>query len=204
MKIKDIHNFQFLFYLKKPIFAPQFFKGKIMDTLKQFSIPIKGLKNGIHQFEFQLDTQFFQHFENSPIKDGQFEVKLEFDKRIDMFVLTFDTDGTIKANCDRCLENIDLPVQDQQTLIVKISEEDVLEEEDIIYILSSQSELNVAKFIYEYIVLALPLTNVYDCNSEENKPCNEEMLKHLDVSPTTDEETKDNPVWDVLKKLKKK
>lgn len=203
MSNKDIHKFLFLFYLKNCIFAPQFFKGKIMDTLKQFSIPIKGIKNGIHQFEFQLSTKFFENFENSPVKDGKFEVKLEFDKRIDMFVLTFDINGSIKANCDRCLESIDLPIEDQQNLIIKISEEDVLEEVDVIYILSSQSELNVAKYIYEYIILALPLTNVYDCDSEENKPCNEEMLKHLDVSPRTDEETKDNPVWDVLKNLKK-
>ena len=127
-----------------------------MDALKAYSIPIKGLQNGIHQFVFHIDKSFFEHFENTPIEDSNIEMTLSFDKRSDMFVLHFDFQGTVNTNCDRCLAKIDLPLADKQRLLVKFSETEEMEEADVIFISREDHELNVAKYIYEYICLALP------------------------------------------------
>lgn len=62
----------------------------IMDALIQFSIPVKGLGNGIHEYRFHIDKSFFDQFEHSPIQDGSFEVNFIFDKRPEMFDLHFD------------------------------------------------------------------------------------------------------------------
>ena len=40
-----------------------------MEALVQYTIPVKGLGQGIHQFEFQIDRHFFQHFEASHLPD---------------------------------------------------------------------------------------------------------------------------------------
>lgn len=170
-----------------------------MDALKQFSIPIKGIQNGVHQFDFQLDTAFFEAFEDSIIKEGFFDVKLEVDKRPDMFVLVFSFEGTVKTACDRCLEIIDLPVEGSEQLLVKLAETPS-EEAEIVYITPTLTSLNVAKYIYEFINLSLPLIKVYDCENDTPRPCNDNMLDYLEPD---DNEEKSNPIWDALKDLNK-
>ena len=172
-----------------------------MDTLVQYTIPIKGLGPGVHEFDFHIDNDFFTHFENSPIQEGDLQLHLVFDKRADLFVLEFDFQGTVKADCDRCLAKIDLPIGNQQRLLVKFSLEEELEEAEVIYIHPEAQKLNVSKYIYEYICLAMPMIKVYDCDQEENRPCNEEMLGYLDNEE--EENTDSNPIWDELKKLNK-
>ena len=143
-----------------------------MDTLVQYTIPVKGLRNGVHQFEFQIDHNFFQHFEQSPVKDGNIELKFSLDKRPDMYVLQFDFGGTVKTDCDRCLAQIDLPIQDCQQLLVKLSTEEAGEDAEVVYLNPEVSQINVAKYIYEFICLSLPLIKVYDCENNEARVCN--------------------------------
>lgn len=151
-----------------------------MNALREFSIPIKGLKSGLHQFDFQIDKSFFAHFDNSPITDGEFQVWLDFDKQTSLFELTFEFEGTVKTTCDRCLAGIHLPVDGLEYLTVKITLDPKEEEADIIYISPEDPELNVAKYIYEYICLALPSVMAYDCENDEVPPCDFETLKKLE------------------------
>lgn len=180
-----------------------------MNALREFSIPIKGLKNGLHQFDFQIDSQFFTHFDNSPITEGSFEVWLDFSKQTSLFELTFEFEGYVKTVCDRCLANIDLPVEGLERLTVKITLEPKEEEADILYISPEESDLNVAKYIYEYICLALPSTMTYDCENDEEPPCDLEVLQKLEasmaqqppsVAAETSSDNADNPFVN-LKKL---
>lgn len=178
-----------------------------MDPLITYSIPVKGLHIGIHQFEFQIDRFFFENFEHSPIAESDIQLRLEFDKRTDICVLQFDFEGTVRTICDRCAADIDLPVSDSQRLLVKFSLEEEPEEAEVIFISPEAPQLNVARYIYEYICLALPLIRVYDCEREENRPCNEETLRYLnnggEVEEQAEQEEKEetNPIWDELKKL---
>ena len=176
-----------------------------MDGLVEYSIPVQGLGNGVHRFEFAIDGEFFRHFEESPIDAGAIAVRLDFDKRPDMYVMEFDFEGTIKAECDRCLAEIDLPISGKQHLLVKFSYETEAEEADVIYISPEAQRLHVARYIYEFIVLAVPMIKVYDCERDENPVCNEEMLAYLEggSSPAGPAEEEVNPVWEELKKLSK-
>ncbi|HQU61037.1 MAG TPA: DUF177 domain-containing protein, partial [Saprospiraceae bacterium] len=186
-----------------------------MDPLIQYSIPVKGLRNGIHQFDFQIDRSFFDNFENSPISDGDIRLHLEFDKRPDMFVLQFDFEGTVRAECDRCLAEINLPISDSQMLLVKFSLEEEVDEAEMVYISPETIKLNVAQYIYEFICLSMPMIKVYDCESEAVRPCDDDMLRYLSNSQEQEQEApaeaeeeeqeskeeKPNPIWDELKKL---
>lgn len=155
----------------------------------------------MHQFDFQVDRSFFKHFENSQIENGNFDVRLYFDKRHDMYVMTFSFEGTLQTACDRCLVDISLPIKGDNQLMVKFADTPS-EEAEIIYIERGQSELNVAKYVYEYITLAVPILKVYDCENEENPVCNEEMLGYLNPNQENQEEEKpSNPIWDALKDL---
>ena len=132
-----------------------------MDILKPFSIPIKGLKNGVHEFDFHIGKSFFEQFEGSPIKEGQFDVHLNLEKRHDMLELNFDFSGTVPTECDRCLSPIHLPVSDNQDLLVKFSIVPMPEDAEVVYISPDAGEINVARYIYEFISLSMPYNNRY-------------------------------------------
>jgi uncharacterized protein len=164
-----------------------------MSYLRQFTIPIQGLKIGIHEYEFLINDKFFTHFEDSPIEEGTFKVKFLIDIREDMLVLTFDLDGSIKTDCDRCLVSINLPIESREDLIIKYAKE-ADDEVDIVYIERGAAELNVATYLYEYICLAMPVANIYDCEDEEENVCDLKMLDYLDnkEAESIEEKKEDN------------
>ena len=118
-----------------------------MDALKEFSIPFQGLKNGIHQFEYQIDSSFFSNFEDSALTNAQFDIYLELEREVNMLVLHFKFTGTMVTECDRCLENINMPMEGAQQLMVKFSEEEKEEEDDFVYIHPKANELNITTYI---------------------------------------------------------
>ena len=170
-----------------------------MESLTAYSISLGGLKDGVHQFDYQIDSDFFKHFPESLIKDGLFNVQLNFDRRPDMMELLFDFQGTVKTACDRCLEAMTLPLEGQERLIVKFSD-DSKEEAEVVYISHDAQQLNVAKYIYEFVCLAIPLIKTHDLAVDE--VCDEKMLSYLDTEEEESTTPKENPIWDNLKNIK--
>jgi uncharacterized protein len=169
-----------------------------MDNLREFSLPIKGLKNGIHEFDFQIDADFFKNFENSPIENGHFDVHLTMNKSESFFELTFDFDGTVQTECDRCTASIDLPFGDTQSLTVKYSIEENDDDAEVVFITHETSIFNVAKYIYEFICLSVPFHKVYDCENDETPPCDFVVLDRISDEPIADEvEDTKNPFGDL-------
>jgi uncharacterized protein len=145
---------------------------------------------GNHQFKFTLDRDFFQHFEDSLILDGKVNFVVDLDKRPDRYV---------GAVCDRCTADINLPISGQEELLVKFSDEE-LEDDEVIFIPHETSNFNIAQFMYEFSIMALPIINTYDCEEETPLPCNLEVLKYIQTEE--EENSKSNPIWDSLKDLK--
>ena len=172
-----------------------------MNPFKEFSLPIKGLKNGYHTFNFQIDHTFFTHFESSPIQNGIFDVTVEMDKRDSFFELTFDFDGTMQTECDRCTASIELPFGDTQMLIVKMSEDVQDEDADVVFISPDAHEFNVAQYIYEFICLAEPLHKVYDCENDDPRPCDFDILDKI-KPPTASEDTTEDSLKNPFQDLK--
>lgn len=176
-----------------------------MDPLIAYSIPIKGLHFGIHQFDFQIDRYFFENFEYSPIQEAAIELKLELDRRPDMYVFSFHVKGTVHTECDRCLAGIDLPVENKQQLVVKLSVDEQMGDEDVIFIHPDTAKFQIAEYVYEYICLAMPMIKRYDCEADENPKCDQEMLRFLqsgDQNQQEEDQSGENPIWDALKKWK--
>ena len=170
-----------------------------MDNFVAYSLPIQGLKSGLHHFKFEVDSAFFARFEDSPVEEGKVLFELELDKRPDLLLCDFKLKGTVKAICDRCTATIDLPLEDERQLIVKFGEEEVEQEDEVVFLHRDAPVFNVAKYLYEFVVLALPITNTYDCGNDPEPPCNFEVLKHL---KTDIDEGKTDSIWDSLRDLK--
>ncbi|MCY7330112.1 MAG: hypothetical protein LH618_16290, partial [Saprospiraceae bacterium] len=72
-----------------------------MNVFSVYSIPIQGLKVGIHQYQYTIDGAFFRHFEDSPVEIAAIDFEVTFEKRSDMFLINFALQGTMGAICDR-------------------------------------------------------------------------------------------------------
>ncbi len=178
-----------------------------MDALKPFSIPFQGLKFGIHQFEFQIDSSFFSRFEDSSIKNAALNVQLDLDKRTNMLVLDFKSSGTVEAECDRCLETIDLPVSGEYQLMVKFSEVERENTDEVIYINPKNSHVELANYVYELAHLSLPIRKLKPECDEFPEDCEYNMLDFFEDEEELDEEDKNeasNPIWGELSKFNKK
>jgi uncharacterized metal-binding protein YceD (DUF177 family) len=170
-----------------------------MSALSPYSVPISGLKVGIHHFEYALDKRFFALFEGSPIDDAEVLYKVTLDKRHDMLLFDLELTGFLRTSCDRCTAPIHLPLQDSRSLVVKFGEAEGEAADEVVFIHRDSHTFNIASTLYEFSVLALPMVNVYDCELDDPRPCNQDILVKLREST----ELSDNPLWDVLNDFKK-
>ncbi len=168
-----------------------------MDSLKRFSISIASLHEEEKTFEYLIQDDFFKLFEYSLIQRGNFKVRVDIEKRPKMIHLSFEITGTVNTPCDRCLDEFDMPVQRNHTLILKTG---IGESDDplIVFISKGALNFNIGKYIYEFIILSIPMIRTHDLAEEK---CNEHMLKYQ--QPPAKEDTDDgNALWDDLKKIK--
>lgn len=171
-----------------------------MGSLEEFKIPYLGLTNGSHEFRFDLRDEFFSHFEKSTVRQGEFSVDLDFEKRDRMVVLTIAAKGSFKADCDRCLSLIDVPMEFQDQIILKLTEEVRPQEDEVYYLDSNTSHIDVSGYLYETIHLHLPIKNLRDCQGDDYKFCDQDVINNLEDRNKTSEASGENP-WSELDKL---
>lgn len=167
-----------------------------MGRFAQYELPVKGLKNGVHSYEFHLDKAFLTNFPDSPVVDANIQVHLDLDKRPEMFVLDITLDGLVETECDRCLAPIQLPINGHHQLLVKLKLNAENEEDpDVVFVDPEISKFGVAEYLYEYVVLAIPIKKVIDCEKVDPKPCDFETLKRMENKQIQG----DHPFMDALK-----
>lgn len=170
-----------------------------MSILDHFSLPFSGMKDGFHIYNFEVENDFFKHFEQSPIQNGSFQITVEADKRPGITDLDIIIDGHIGTRCDRCLADINLPVYGDYHIVVKICD-DVSDDDEIIFLTADQPKLYLSQVFYELICISLPLINTYDCHNDLPKPCNQDILNKIIVQDFETEEPKnENNIWSNLK-----
>jgi uncharacterized metal-binding protein YceD (DUF177 family) len=170
-----------------------------MESLLPYNLPLGGLKDGIHRFQYTIDNEFFSAFESSPYSDGQLEVVLTLDKRPNLLELEFQITGVLEVECDRCSGMFGLPLEEDAHLLVKFDEEE-REEEDVVYIQKGTQELNVAQYIYEFILLSVPMVKTHE---DADEACDPDVMEYLEgeIESESDATEGSNPIWDELKKL---
>jgi uncharacterized metal-binding protein YceD (DUF177 family) len=166
--------------------------------MNHFIIPFSGLKVGKHDFTFEIEDKFFEHFEYSEIKKGTLHVDCVLDRQVRMMVFHFDLAGTVRVTCDRCAGEFDLPLGGSEKLIVKFGSEYAEESEDIVVITEKDHEFDVSPFLYEYIHLLLPMQKIHGEDENGNSLCDPEVTRYINEA----EEHPADPRWEMLKKLK--
>jgi len=167
-----------------------------------YVIPLSGLKEGHHTFDFEIGNEFFEKFEESEIKEGRLTAVVGIEKRSSHLDLVVRVSGTVMISCDRCLEMFSRPVESENRLLVKTGKNISEDDPDVLSLSSDEHELDLMQHFYEFIHLALPIKRVHPDDKNGRSTCNPEMLKKLNELLVEDEEEKHNdPRWDDLKKL---
>jgi uncharacterized metal-binding protein YceD (DUF177 family) len=168
----------------------------------KYNIEFKGLNEGLHDFEFEVDNKFFEQFEESLVDNGRITVAVVLEKRSSFIKLHFYIKGWLELTCDRCLELYEQPVKYETEMFVKYGEKEYDDGENIIWVNPEEHHVNLAQIIYEYVTLLIPLRHVHPKNSDGKRDCNKEMIKKLKnyMHPENEDEITD-PRWDALRKL---
>ncbi len=170
----------------------------------KYNIEFKGLKEGLHEFEFKTDDSFFVNFEESLVNKGDVLTKVTLEKRSAFIKLHLKIKGWLELTCDRCLENYEQKIKNQAELFVKFGEKEFEEGENVIWVSPDEHAVNLAQILYEYISLSIPLRHIHPKDKNGKRGCNKEMLEKLKIykQPKSDEEAEPDPRWEALKKMK--
>ena len=177
-----------------------------MKDLKEFTIPFAGLKIGKHQFNFELKKAFFEHFEYDEFNDADINLDVLLEKMSTLIEITLTYKGSVNVACDITNERYDQELSGSYEFVVKFGEEYNDEEEDLLIIPHGSYEVNIAQYVYETLVLAVPLRRVHPgvkdgtLKSDILDKLEELSLKAPDEEMEAEEENTD-PRWDSLKKL---
>ncbi len=179
-----------------------------MSFFDLYNIPFKDLEQGkLHKFEFDVDNEFFKNYEFSEYKEGRVKVLVELMINPDNLVLDFYLSGEVRVVCDVCLDEFLHPLDYHTTLYVKLGtyNTDWFDYDQEIVIDRSESVINIAKHIYDFINLALPIKKVHPLDENGNPTCDPQMLQKLEeLKPGhhQQESLEDiDPRWEQLKKL---
>ena len=175
-----------------------------MKKEKEYIIAFTGLKDGMHQFSYVIDKDFFLLFDEPLYTHSDIKVDISMNKGMQMLVFDFDIEGTILSVCDNCLEPVNVSVECQSKLYVKFG--DLYDEpsEDVIIIPHEEYEFNIKHILYDLIVTSLPIRHLHKVNKKGKSGCNPEMLKKLEEYKTEEPNVGQNfmdPRWEELKKL---
>lgn len=171
-----------------------------MGKNKSYIIPFAGLPTGRHLYDFIIGDAFFEKIDNSEIKKADLRLDLTLNKRSEMIVLDFYVHGTVKTLCDRCNESFDLEVSGNNQLVVKIGGE-VSSNEDILSISSAETEIDISEYVYEYIILSLPIKRVHPDNKKGEITCDKEAMKVYNKYVQQEQIKTTDPRWEKLKGL---
>ena len=185
-----------------------------MGKFTEYNVSLKGLSDGVHQQTFKLGRTFFANMENEDIRDADVEVTLTIRVAGGHYDLEFVCKGEVVTLCDRCLDDLHLPIDASYSIMVDSGDGYNVDSDTLLIIPKTENSLNVAYMIYDTVALAIPVKHVHPmgkCNRQmsallrkhrakatgEDAALEEELIDQIDQiddAPT-------DPRWDALKGL---
>lgn len=140
-----------------------------------YVIPIDGLKVGRNTISRHVGKDFFESYDNSEIHGADLDVHVVLDKDSALHC-EVRINGTLTVQCDRCLEDVDLPVKVEERIRIERGTDgaDEIDGEEVVYVTYGSEGLDFGQIIYDYSILALPIKRVHD-----DGRCNPKMIGYI-------------------------
>lgn len=170
-----------------------------MDTL---NINLLALQGESFEASYTLTDEYFASLDSVAIQKGNVCADVVLARVApEEFSLSIKIAGTVIVPCDRCLDDMEQPVESASTYAVKLGSEESADD-DVIVVGEKDGVLSMAWPVYETIALAVPIKHVHAPGK-----CNDAMtqkLEELSATRSGDGEDEGNvdPRWAELQKLK--
>jgi uncharacterized metal-binding protein YceD (DUF177 family) len=180
-----------------------------------YRVDLKSLSPGIHEFEYLLENKFFIDIDGAEVQKGKVKVFLTVKRSSVMFEMDFRIEGIVFVSCDRCLDDLELPIESKNRLVVKLGKEYAEESHEIVVIPEEEGAINLAWFLYEFVALTVPMKHIHPpgkCNkmmssklkkhtsrSSDDDEAYEDDAGETDESVVNDEPADTDPRWDALR-----
>ena len=141
----------------------------------RYLIDYMSLSSGLHTFDFEVDGSLFAEMESNEIKGGDCKVHVcvnVSETKLDVNVMI---SGVVVVECDRCLEDCNMPIDYSGQLLVRFSDLQHDYDGDVMWI-AKGDQLSLKQYIYESIVISLPYRRVH-----EEGGCNPEMMARFTI-----------------------
>ncbi len=122
----------------------------------------RGEKPGTHEYKFEVRDELWREYPEGGVLRGRVEVRVEAEVKGEREVrLEVEVEGRVVVECDRCLDECELPTAYKDEVVVPYEE----------------GEVDLKQHIYESIILGLPILRVH----EDRAQCNPEMIKRINT-----------------------
>lgn len=171
-----------------------------MEALSEHTIAFSGLKDGLHEFTFELGQAFFDAAGEEEFEGGRVNVLVKLDKSTSMLVTNIHVEGPVAVRCDHCNAPLDLVLSGDQLQIFRLTDDEQYDDDELVALGGHEHSVNLTHYIYECLRLALPARHVHP--KGQCDPDVEQALGRLSVEHA--HEPVPDPRWDALKELKNK
>ncbi|MBP1675459.1 MAG: hypothetical protein H6Q20_18 [Bacteroidetes bacterium] len=163
-----------------------------MSKFEQYNVVLKDLASESRVYEYDLDDTYFKKIDSPEVQKGQVKAVVTVLKKSNSFELQFVLSGHVLIPCDRCLDEMEQPISYKEKLQVKFGS-NFSEEDEIVIVPESEGAINVAWFLYEFIVLNIPIKHTH-APGECNKTMVTKLKRH--ITRSKDDEDTDLEVED--------
>lgn len=189
-----------------------------VGKFSEYKVPLKSMPVGEKDYSFRLDKRFFENMECGDVRDADLEAALRVAHRNGVYELDFRLTGEVTVACDRCLDDLRLPIDSSYRIIVKYGDGFRQDSDELLEIPESDDSVNVAYMIYDTAMLAIPIKHVHPlgkCNramsallkkhratrpDDPDADLEDELLDGIEDEPAAGDAPTD-PRWDALKGL---
>ncbi len=173
-----------------------------MFSLETLEIDVNQFKDASYEAAYDLGDEYFEALDGATIQQGTLHAEASINKvGAGEYALTLKVSGAVTVQCDRCLEDMEQPIEAEDVYTVRLGHgED--EDDEVVMVDEQEGTLSLAWLVYETAALALPIKHIHAPGK-----CNDAMTRKLEELSATrsgdeNEEAIVDPRWAELAKLK--
>ena len=171
----------------------------ICFNMSEYRIVISRVTQSGIKLDYELDTAFFAAAPEGSVREADIDVHLDLYKVKEGIRTKVQLYGSIGTNCDRCLQEIDYPLNCTESLLYTTSQKLVDENPTTAILLEEeQTEIDFSQDLYDLSLLQLPHKRVCE---DVNQQCDQDALEAIEQHQKTANDDSIDPRWEALRDL---
>ena len=165
--------------------------------ITDYDIVFSGLKEGEYNYFFEINDAFLKNFSFNELNNVDIQVNSIFVKKNSLMELSLNGKGSYILTCDISNEEFFYKVDSKLNYIIKFGENYNDDNDQFVIIPHNSYKFNVAKTIYEMIVLSIPQKKLHPGVIDGS--LNSKTVKILNELSPGAKKNKLDPRWNKLK-----